>query len=339
MRSSSPNRGGDFKTGSSRRSSTPPQIFSESGKTRSRSPRRNGSGRPASEPTSPSDSPRRADRAQKGSGGQAPSTVPHDDDVPFLSSWALPAGNIAGCVCDCEVAGQNRDLMRRFSEKCAQLREAHASRSGIELKLMHLEALGPKGSVRQRLLAADAATTAAQAELRAERQRFQAREAEYLRLLERGKVEDATSLLAQRVADSAESEAQRRAPTEILPSSAEVMLISQGKAQQECSTAQPVLPPVLAPVPVPVLPPFSVLVLILAIATALVPFPVPAPVLVPVHCPCPCPLSLATAPAPNPLPIPIPSLSLSLFLCMCGSGKHASANTPRACKPRPFPRR
>jgi hypothetical protein len=227
--------------GSQRRPGTPPHMLTDCGKARSRSPRRNGSAnRPSSEPASPTSSPRRAERVQKAS--TAPTTGLTDDDLPVLSSWALAAGSSAGCVCDCEVAVQHRDLMRRFSEKCAQLREAHAARCGLELKLTHLEALGSKGSIRQRLLAADAAATAAQAELRAERQRFQAREAELLTLLEQGKIAEAKGCLSRRRENLAlnNNHGQVSTSPEVPSSSPESMLITQGRASQVAQIPTPV---------------------------------------------------------------------------------------------------
>ena len=182
---------------SQRRSATPPKEGAVVG-TRSRSPRRAGGGR---DPQTPESSPRRDGmRSVKAS---APSS---EDDFPILASYAMSGGGgqvVGSRDGDGDMATQHKDLMRRFSEKCAQLREAHAARCGLELRLSHVEALGPKGSVRQRLLAAEAAATAATAELQAERQRAKAREAEILALVERGALAELKTMLTDAAATDA----------------------------------------------------------------------------------------------------------------------------------------
>jgi hypothetical protein len=72
--------------------------------------------------------------------------------------------------------------VQRHSEKCKQLREAHAARSELELQIAQLHALGPHGALRQRALVAEAA-------LAEERQQWSARWQELRVLLEAGQLE------------------------------------------------------------------------------------------------------------------------------------------------------
>ncbi|KAL1526867.1 hypothetical protein AB1Y20_015558 [Prymnesium parvum] len=156
---------------------------------RTRSPRRGGGAKSLSRSASPAGSPRR---------GRACVPSSADDEAEILSSQLTVGANgqLSSGACACDVASQHRDLVKRYSEKCAQLREAHALRCSLELRIFQLQALGPTGASRQRLLAAEAAAEAAEAAVRAERERRRVREGQLLALLERGEVEAAKARLA-----------------------------------------------------------------------------------------------------------------------------------------------
>ncbi|KAL3926625.1 MAG: hypothetical protein SGPRY_003212, partial [Prymnesium sp.] len=154
---------------------------------RSRSPRR-ASARPASEPPSPLATPRQ-DRLPL-----AP-PVACKEEACFLSSWAIPSADELN-PCTCALAPRYRELMRRFREKCAQVRQAHAYSSSLELRVAQLEAMGPRGAVRNRLLAAEAAAAAAEEQLRGEREQREESEAAMLALIESGQLEALRELLS-----------------------------------------------------------------------------------------------------------------------------------------------
>ena len=72
---------------------------------------------------------------------------------------------------------EHKELVRAFGEKCEQLRAAHASLTGVELRLAQMEACGASELMRQRLEAAESAA-------HAESARQMAREAELTRRIE-----------------------------------------------------------------------------------------------------------------------------------------------------------
>ena len=78
---------------------------------------------------------------------------------------------------------EHRELVRAFSEKCEQLRAAHATASGAELRLAQMEAVGATDVMRQRLEAAEAQAATATREAIAERDARESREAELLKRL------------------------------------------------------------------------------------------------------------------------------------------------------------
>ena len=81
---------------------------------------------------------------------------------PVLSLWLDPVAPVASSH-----GTTDKDLVQRHSEKCKQLRVAHAARNELELQIAQLHALGPVAVWRQRALVAEAAAAAAAAELAA----------------------------------------------------------------------------------------------------------------------------------------------------------------------------
>ena len=77
---------------------------------------------------------------------------------PVLSSWLDPVAPAASSH-----GTSDKDLVQRHSEKCKQLRVAHAARNELELQIAQLHAIGPQAVWRQRALVAEAAAAAAAA--------------------------------------------------------------------------------------------------------------------------------------------------------------------------------
>ena len=73
---------------------------------------------------------------------------------PVLSSWLDPVAPAASSH-----GTSDKDLVQRHSEKCKQLRVAHAARNELELQIAQLHAIGPQAVWRQRALVAEAVDT------------------------------------------------------------------------------------------------------------------------------------------------------------------------------------
>ena len=58
---------------------------------------------------------------------------------PVLSSWLDPVAPAASSH-----GTSDKDLVQRHSEKCKQLRVAHAARNELELQIAQLHAIGPQ---------------------------------------------------------------------------------------------------------------------------------------------------------------------------------------------------
>ena len=140
------------------------------------SPRRTSS---TSAPTSPVGSPR--------TGAQSGAVKAHDLSEPLLSSWLDPLAPAASSQ-----GNTDKELVQRHSETCKQLRAAHSARNELELQIAQLHALGPQAVWRKRILVAEAAGGAAEAEaarLRGERQKWSQRWQGLRTLLQAGQLE------------------------------------------------------------------------------------------------------------------------------------------------------
>ena len=133
------------------------------------SPRRTTS---TSAPTSPVGSPRTA------------AVKAYELGEPVLSSWLDP---IAPAVSNHGTT--DKDLVQRHSEKCKQLRVAHAARNELELQIAQLHALGPQALWHQRVLIAEAAAAEAAAEAASLREEWSLRWQELRTLCQSGQLE------------------------------------------------------------------------------------------------------------------------------------------------------
>ena len=153
-----------MKTGT--RPASPTSSFTRS--LRSRSPRR-GCSISTSAPTSPIGSPRPAPPQS--------ALKAHEPAEPVFSSWLHLEPTLITTS-----SAPDKELVQRHSEKCKQLREAHAARGELELQIAQLHAFGPQGVLRQRVIAAEAA-------LAQERQQWSLCWQEVRRLLQGGQLE------------------------------------------------------------------------------------------------------------------------------------------------------
>ena len=136
-RPGSPSRNASF-TRSARSAS-----FTRSSREKPGSPRRT----TTSAPTSPVGSPR--------TDVQSAALRAYELGEPVLSAWLDPVAPAASSH-----GTTDKDLVQRHSEKCKQLRVAHAARNELELQIAQLHALGPQAVWRQRAAAAAAAAAA-----------------------------------------------------------------------------------------------------------------------------------------------------------------------------------
>ena len=161
-----------------------------------RAPKGHGAESSNSEPASPATSPRRNGTSRKegnSTAAQIAIAAYRDGSEPILSSseglglegkrGGGSSRHHGGEGSSSRLEREHKDLVKAFGDKCEQLRASHAARSGVELRMAQLEAVGSTEVMKQRLEAAEASAKAASSELRAERQRHHEREAELLQLL------------------------------------------------------------------------------------------------------------------------------------------------------------